>query len=416
MSAVTAAGNVVRFAARRLVARARWVINRVFWVVKVAQKKAKGTLHAVRLTGEGIRDRAVNAYKAVYRWFRRPVRRAERRYHHLQERYAFHKIEWGIEKEIETIVARDRTLIVGPWLSEVGFETLYWIPFLHWMKAAFHIDPDRVVAVSRGGVGSWYQGVASRYVEMWSAIDPVEFSRRNAQRPLMKQYEPSALDHEVLDALAPQIGTRDFDVLHPGLMYRLFMLYWSGQRAMGFMDARTKFTRVTPPAIIDPGLLPPEYIAVKFYAARSLPDTPRIREYLKTTVGGLAERLPVVLLDTGLVLEDDHADYTFQSRGGVMSARSLMTPQNNLGVQTQIIAGAKAFVGTCGSIAWLAPRLGVDTSAVYVDQKFLHAHLAVAMRAYHKLNAGRFATVDLRAIEPIGLGPGVVPGAADPDA
>jgi hypothetical protein len=306
---------------------------------------------------------------------------------------------------------------MGPWLSEVGFETLYWIPFLHWMKAAFHIDPARVVAVSRGGVGSWYQGVASKYVEMWDAYDPVEFARRNAQRPLMKQYEMSSFDQEVLDGLVPQIGTRDFDVLHPGLMYRLFMLYWSGQRAMGFMDARTKFTTVAPPPIIDPALLPEEYIAVKFYAARSLPDTPRIREYLRTTVAGLAERLPVVLLDTGLVLEDDHADYTFASRGRITSARSLMTPQNNLGVQTQIIAGAKAFVGTCGSIAWMAPRLGVDTSAVYVDQKFLHAHLAVAMRAYHKLNAGRFATVDLRAIKPIGLGPAVVPGAAvDADA
>ena len=28
-------------------------------------------------------------------------------------------------------------------------------------------------------------------------------------------------------------------------------------------------------------------------------------------VAALAERLPVVLLDTGLVLEDDHADYAF---------------------------------------------------------------------------------------------------------
>jgi hypothetical protein len=88
----------------------------------------------------------------------------------------------------------------------------------------------------------------------------------------------------------------------------------------------------------------------------------------------------------------------------VISARPWMTPQNNLGVQTQIVAGAKAFVGTCGSLAWLAPRLGVDTSAVYVDPKWLHAHLAVAMRAYHKLDAGRFAAADLRALEPGLLG------------
>ena len=77
-----------------------------------------------------------------------------------------------------------------------------------------------------------------------------------------------------------------------------------------------------------------------------------------------------------------------------------MTPQNNLGVQTQIVAGARAFVGTCGSIAWLAPRLGVDTSALFVDPKWLHAHLPVAMRAVHKLDAGRFAAADLRALDP----------------
>jgi hypothetical protein len=79
-----------------------------------------------------------------------------------------------------------------------------------------------------------------------------------------------------------------------------------------------------------------------------------------------------------------------------------MSPRNNLGVQTQIVAGAKAFVGTCGSIAWLAPRLGVDTSGLFIDPKWLHAHVAVAMRAYHRLGAGRFAVADLRAVDPLG--------------
>ena len=95
------------------------------------------------------------------------------------------------------------------------------------------------------------------------------------------------------------------------------------------------------------------------------------------------------------MLEDDHADYTFATRGRVISARPWMTPRNNLGVQTQIVAGAKAFVGTCGSIAWLAPRLGVDTSALFVDPKWLHAHVAVAMRAYHR--AGRRPLRDRRS-------------------
>jgi hypothetical protein len=100
------------------------------------------------------------------------------------------------------------------------------------------------------------------------------------------------------------------------------------------------------------------------------------------------------------VLEDDHADYGFGGSAQIISARPWMTPQNNLGVQTQIAAGARAFVGTCGSLTWLVPRLGVDTSAVFVDPKWLHAHLPVAMRAAHKLDAGRFAAADLRALRP----------------
>jgi hypothetical protein len=370
-----AAGNVARRQQRHLASRARQARN-------------------------GLRDGAINAAKDVLRAVRRPFRLAARRRSQLQEQWTFYRTEWDIEREIESIVSRDRLLVAGPWFSEVGFEALYWIPFLHWVKAAFRLDSDRLVAVSRGGVASWYAGVASRYVEIWDAIDPAEFARRNAERGVTKQYEPSVLDRDILDAVARRLGTADFDVLHPSLMYRLFTLYWSGQRAMGFVDAHTRFARQEAAPIVDPALLPREYVAVKFYAARSLPDTPQVRSRLRAMVAALAEETPVVLLDTGLVLEDDHADYAFAADGRVISARPWMTPQNNLGVQTQIAAGARAFVGTCGSLAWLAPRLGVDTSAVFVDPKWLHAHLAVAMRAYHKLDAGRFAVADLRALSP----------------
>jgi hypothetical protein len=143
-------------------------------------------------------------------------------------------------------------------------------------------------------------------------------------------------------------------------------------------------------------------VAVKFYAARSLPDTPVNRAMLRTLVESIAERWPVVLLDTGLNL-DDHADYTFQSGGRIVSAKSHLDPRHNLGMQTQIIAGARAFVGTCGSLAWLAPMLGVDTTAVFTDARFLHSHLHAARRLYHVLGGGRFSPLDLSALDPLGL-------------
>lgn len=327
-------------------------------------------------------------------------RRAE-----LRERWHDYRAEWSVEEEIEQLVARGRTIVAGPWISEVGFETLYWLPFLRWVMAAFRLTPDRLVAVSRGGVGGWYAGIAGRYLEVWDEIDPAEFARRNAGRGQAKQDALSAFERDLLARVATRLGTADFDVLYPGLMYRLFALYWSGQRAMSFVDAHTRYARVQAEPVIDAALLPDDYVAVKLYAARSLPDTPETRRTVRGLVAGLAERSAVVLLDTGLALGDDHADYAIDG-ARVISARQWMTPASNLGVQTQIIAGARAFVGTCGSLAWLAPQLGVATSALYVDARFLHAHLAVAMRASHKLGAGSFAAADLRALGPLAPGAG----------
>jgi hypothetical protein len=131
---------------------------------------------------------------------------------------------------------------------------------------------------------------------------------------------------------------------------------------------------------------------------------------LRALIEAIAERHPVVLLDTGLSL-DDHADYTFQNGGRVLSVRPHLEARSNLALQTQIIAGARAFVGTCGSLAWLAPMLGVPTTAVFTDARFLHSHLYAARRLYHVLDAGTFSPLDLSALDPLGLT--VVPRRAD---
>lgn len=337
----------------------------------------------------------------------RSLRDAKRHLHELREDRQWTRAAWQVEREIDDIVRRDRTIVVGPWLSEVGHEVLYWIPFLRWVRAAFRLDSARLVAVSRGGVAAWYEGIATRYMEIWNDVDPTEFARRTAERGVTKQVEVSAFDREVLAKVESRLG-ESVEVLHPSLMYRLFSLFWSGHRPLSFLDSHTRYAPIVPPRLLDASLLPTEYVAVKFYAARSLPDTPDVRRSLRWLVDCLAERSPVVLLDTGLVL-DEHADYGFDLTKRVVSARSWMTPATNLGIQTQVIAGATAFVGTCGSVAWLAPMLGVDTSAVFVDSKWLHAHLGVALRACHRAGLARFAPVDLHAIQLLSRSTGLTP-------
>ena len=134
-----------------------------------------------------------------------------------------------------------------------------------------------------------------------------------------------------------------------------------------------------------------------------MPPTPSIRRLLQSIVLKLAERTPVVMLETGLAF-DDHEDYTLESAARIYSVRDALRPEDNLAVQTAIIARARAFVGTCGSLAWLAPMLGVDTTALYADARFLHGHLQVARQVFQTLDgAGRFSPLDISAFEQLGV-------------
>ena len=54
----------------------------------------------------------------------------------------------AVERELERIVSGSGHILVGPWISEVGYEVLYWVPFLRWLKAAYRIPGDRIVVMS----------------------------------------------------------------------------------------------------------------------------------------------------------------------------------------------------------------------------------------------------------------------------
>src|SRR5215212_1580110 len=96
--------------------------------------------------------------RALARWRSRARR--------LGEGWSTLRGEWQAERDLENAIGGTGPIIVGPWLSEVGYEVLYWIPFLKWVAAAYRIAPERFVIVSRGGTASWYGGLGSRYGEI----------------------------------------------------------------------------------------------------------------------------------------------------------------------------------------------------------------------------------------------------------
>jgi hypothetical protein len=320
---------------------------------------------------------------------------------------------YAVERRVERVLARAarsrRPIVVGPWTSEVGYEALYWTPFLHWALDHYRIDTRRVIAISRGGTASWYRDIADRYVDVFDCMEPGDFSaelRMRRERGDQKQIGSSPLDDRLVASAVQRLGAPVPFVWQPGLMYELFRPFWYGDRALQYLLRHTDYDRTRASlatAVRDHAgaaavpIPSGEYAAVKFYTGPSLPDTPATREMLVRYVERLAARMPVVMLDTAWSV-DEHEDYAFDHIRGVTTLRPSLEPRTNLGVQTQVIAGARLFVGTCGGLAWLAPLLGVPTVAVYQDDRFLTPHLYAARYAYRYSKAATFSTLNLRAV------------------
>jgi hypothetical protein len=338
----------------------------------------------------------------------KPLVRMMRRQAREQEHRVFRRAAEEIERTIAQMAEGQAPIIIGPWLAEVGYEVLYWIPFLRWFQDAHGISKERLVVVSRGGMESAYSGIAGRYVDLFDLMTPADLATRNLQRRAVeegggqKQSASSALDDELLAAVRARLGLADARVCHPSLMFKLFREVWHGNLPMDLLWRRTRYeaTSAVPAATDLP--IPGDFIAVKLYSGPALSMSDRTRDTLRYLVASAAAVAPVVLLDVDLGI-DEHRDLALDGLSDVTSARSLMHARTNLGVQIELIARSRFFLSTCGGLAWLAPFLGVPTVAVYDTDQLLAPHLLVARQAGARTGAAEFSPLDLRGMTRLGL-------------
>ena len=394
MSFTIAAQNLARVVWNRtakLYRRGRhWTLRRQ----KDLRETGKHARAQVKLGREAGRDQAQVAYAGLVRTSRYWDRLRRRTWSAVAR-------DVSARRALRAAAAGSGPVLIGPWLSEVGYEALYWVPFVRWFTRQYDVDPDRVIAVSRGGVAPWYGGIASRYVEQFDLCTPGEFAARNEARrgeADQKQLARSGFDEDILSRARAQLDIDGASVCHPSTMFQLMRQFWLGNESLQSVLECTEYEPITTRAQVDLPKLPDRFVAVKFYTGRALMDTPPHRERLRAFVARLAQRDPIVALNTNLSL-DEHADYVFQDVPGVLTLDGWMTPQNNLAVQTEVIRRATRFAGTCGSLAWLAPMLGTDTLAVYADDHFLTPHLYAARHAYASMDAARFTPMDLAVLD-----------------
>lgn len=294
-------------------------------------------------------------------------------------------IERTREDIAKLAMSRRGPILVGPWLSEVGFELLYWIPFLRWAVTVGGLKREDLWIVSRGGCQAWYADIAAHYVDIFDTYTPEQFRAGNKRRvdeqalhaeslglrhgrSSAKQHMVTGFDREIITRVTRQICSTDVRILHPSVMYRLFRPFWIRQAPELYaqMTRPQEFARPEPIAG-----LPASYVAAKFYASAACPLTPINVRMVNDAVKAVAATTDVVLL-TSRTRYDDHGEFPIQAHPRVHTVK--LTPATNLATQTAVIAHARSYLGTYGGFAYLAPFLRVPARTFYTAPNFRRDH------------------------------------------
>ena len=302
-----------------------------------------------------------------------------------------------IYAQLDDVAKGSAPIVVGPWTGEVGFELLYWAPFVRWFQARWKVAGERCVIVSRGGTASWYGIDGARYVDAFDVMS-VEAFRAGTDPDKHKQRKVSAFDREVVATAVARLSLAAPAMLHPEVMYRALSPFWTDEAGFAAVERFTLHRRLAPPEDPLQAALPREYVAARFYFSDAFPDTPQNRSTAQTVLAAVSRTVPVVLLDPGLRV-DDHADYSAVEPGRIITLPPGIPPERNLAVQSAIISRARAYVGTYGGYAYLAPLYGVPAIGIYSSRNFKTHHLYAAQRVFERIGAGSLHAVDAGDLE-----------------
>jgi len=308
---------------------------------------------------------------------------------------------------VRELASSEGPILAGPWLSEVGHELLYWLPFLHWACEREPGLSERLIAVSRGGVRSWYADVAGAgYCDVYDVADPAEVQRHVVEVGARKRMDTLPFDAELVSRVTAHLALPSAALLHPAAMFRPYwrLLKEGGvARHKGMFEVRPLAAPLVPPELEE--RLPDRFVAVRFYFNASFPDCDDNRATVIRLLEAVAGDTRVVALDPGRQF-DDHWDAELDER--VVRIDDLATPATNLGLQTAVLSRADAYVGTYGGLSYLAPLLGRPSVAVYSDPaRFRPHHLEHAQRAFRSDPFGSLLALDVKDLAVVRLLAGV---------
>ena len=277
-----------------------------------------------------------------------------------------------------------RPIIIGPCLSDVGLELLYWRPFVAWIFSQFGRPPGPVVAVSRGRVDEWYATLVGCYIDVCDVVSFDAFEHRNRDRiretGSWKQKQISNFDTELLECVAQRIDTKDYAVVHPSLFFNACSRVWDGSLPDSWLDGHSRYEPLAPPLAttesVEEAAQP--YVALGLRFSSSFEDTKPHRDLMNWISLDLAKRLPVRLVDS------DGFVPRIQGNSDSNNVQVVPAPsrsESQLREQARVIAGARAYIGTFGSISLLPPFYRVPTLMIFEEEGKLFSHHVRVLRS-----------------------------------
>jgi hypothetical protein len=302
------------------------------------------------------------------------------------------------DRALQRVGRTGEPVVLGPFLGEIGYELEYWIPFMRRRLHRHRIAPERVTVVTRGGAALWYRDFAEHAVDVLELLPAdryaAELEARRARARDLKQLRSDPFDRLLVRLVLERTGPAL--VVHPSLMYARLRDLWFKQVPPDALMHELEYRKLEPPPR-PPAGLPAEYVAVKAYFNECLTESDPNRAFLRDAIGRLAAETDVVLLSTGLSL-DDHDEWS-TSHPRVHPIEALLRPVDNLDVQTRIVAGARGLLATYGGFSYLGPFLGVPALTFYEVEQTKSVHLEVLAAALPGAAYQRVRVGDIEAVE-----------------
>lgn len=278
------------------------------------------------------------------------------------------KIKKLISDELDKLLQDNKPVIAGPYISDIGIEILYWIPFLRWLIKNYNLSKNRLITISRCGTDIWYNELNGKHIDICDFLEEKEFFFMINQRIVngIKQFTITEIEKDILNKITEKIKVDDYYLVHPSLMFNVFLPIWKQKLPADFIKNYTiykHFPFLKEQFQID--RVPKDYIAVNFSFCPQFPNNSQNRFFLENLLAELCKEYKIINLNTGIQI-DRHIDFDFES-DKIINIKNLVNYKNLLKVQTDIISNARLFIGTHSGISFLAPLIGVKTLNIYSE-------------------------------------------------